>query len=1196
MNRKNIWKKAGSAFIALVLAAGIGSAWRSETVMAANVSRTVTYGNAAVSTDGYTVKDDEYGNRKIWDGTNGQYVYLGGRKFHLLSRDNEVTLLRTAEVVKCVNSDNELTLADLWDTLDSLEQAQVLTVSLPEETFTANNTVYTAPALQQVKTYQLSLNDVFRYYGGLTDHYNGYTRSDCHINKYNIAKENPWVNFSIYGALKLDLSSVAFTTAAGVEKPDTFSTTGWVRDNKSNRLTFSDETDFQATMISTQAVENGAVQVKVDNLPAVHSYTQISAMALDANGSVAAYGKIGAAQAGTYSFTLPDSMNAGSYTLKIFAEAVSENTNASDHISKMAEFTLTVTEGTQNTVSVINLNDTNLHLTENSGTEKQEVKSDQAITPIVYTVDSYLEPSLTNPTNTQCGYYIPDGYESEDSLEGTGLQITVDQARKTVTISGTPTRNIELVLPAAEAQRSRGNVSKLLYLLGDGKLGGTTEDMVWYTDIGSPKDCTAGMTETNITDQTVTVCYKPTIQYPVMGKASFSLNHCHKITTKYDGQYGTVKVTVNGYETSYAEYNNGSGTQRFPKLEIDPKQGYQCGKVEIINCDTNQPINWKENGTFWMPDADVEISIAFEPKTYVVTVAEAAGGTASASHTAAAKDTEITLTANPQEDYQLAGWQVVRTDGTESIAVQDHKFTMPEGDVTVTPIFELKQTSIAQAEEAIRLIDVIGQVVFTEECASRITQARTAYDALSAVQKTLIPDKKLTLLTNAEAVFAELKEQTEADQAAAKVVEDKINAIGTVAYTERCKTAIGEARAAYEELEEAQKRWLADETVMTLTIAERTYLELKKQSENQLTDQGAADTAVKMFYLIGDVTYTDTSKAAINAARAVYDRLTAEQKALISADQLAILTKAEATYAAYQKQAEDQKAAEEAAKRAEEEKKAAEEAAKRDEEKKAADQTAADTAVAAIHAIGTVSYTDKSKALIEAARAAYDTLTVDQKTLIPADKVTILTNAETQYAALTAAALAPKLEQTKAAQNSVAISWKADQKATAGYRIYIKGGSFKKFTKVADTKKGVTSYTIKKANNKKLAAGTQYELKIVSLKKSGKKTAELSAQKLKAVTVTAAPKFTSAARSKNGKNITLKWKKVSGASGYEIQMSTKAKSGFKKLTTAKAKATSYTRKSLSKSKTYYFRMRTYKTINGKKFYSSWSAVKKVNKK
>ncbi|MBQ9283345.1 MAG: hypothetical protein IJ717_04415 [Treponema sp.] len=61
-------------------------------------------------------------------------------------------------------------------------------------------------------------------------------------------------------------------------------------------------------------------------------------------------------------------------------------------------------------------------------------------------------------------------------------------------------------------------------------------------------------------------------------------------------------------------------------------------------------------------------------------------------------------------------------------------------------------------------------------------------------------------------------------------------------------------------------------------------------------------------------------------------------------------------------------------------------------------QKAADAVIAKITAIGTVTYTDESKAKIDDARKAYDALTEAQKALVPAETLSVLTAAETAYA------------------------------------------------------------------------------------------------------------------------------------------------------------------------------------------------------
>ena len=72
--------------------------------------------------------------------------------------------------------------------------------------------------------------------------------------------------------------------------------------------------------------------------------------------------------------------------------------------------------------------------------------------------------------------------------------------------------------------------------------------------------------------------------------------------------------------------------------------------------------------------------------------------------------------------------------------------------------------------------------------------------------------------------------------------------------------------------------------------------------------------------------------------------------------------------------------------------------------KETADQKAAAAVIEKITAIGTVTYTSESKAKIDEARTAYDALTEAQKALIPAETLSVLTNAESTYGTLKAAA------------------------------------------------------------------------------------------------------------------------------------------------------------------------------------------------
>lgn len=100
-------------------------------------------------------------------------------------------------------------------------------------------------------------------------------------------------------------------------------------------------------------------------------------------------------------------------------------------------------------------------------------------------------------------------------------------------------------------------------------------------------------------------------------------------------------------------------------------------------------------------------------------------------------------------------------------------------------------------------------------------------------------------------------------------------------------------------------------------------------------------------------------------------------------------------------------------------------------------------------------------------------------------------------------------------------------------------------------------------------------------------------------TFTIKPKATSISSvAAKSKGFTVKWKKLTTqTTGYQIQYSTSSKfSSAKTVTVSKNKTTSKTITKLKAKKKYYVRVRTYKTVNGTKYYSSWSKAKTVTTK
>lgn len=139
------------------------------------------------------------------------------------------------------------------------------------------------------------------------------------------------------------------------------------------------------------------------------------------------------------------------------------------------------------------------------------------------------------------------------------------------------------------------------------------------------------------------------------------------------------------------------------------------------------------------------------------------------------------------------------------------------------------------------------------------------------------------------------------------------------------------------------------------------------------------------------------------------------------------------------------------------------------------------------------------------------------------------------------------------------------------------------------------SVTVKDANGKKLTENKEYTVsyssgckKVGSYKVTVKMKGDYSGTK--AITFKINPKGTTVSKLTAGnKKLNVSIKKASGVSGYEVEYSLKSnfKSSKKKATTTPT----VTIKSLKAKKTYYVRVRTYKTVKGKKYYSSWSAYK-----
>lgn len=178
------------------------------------------------------------------------------------------------------------------------------------------------------------------------------------------------------------------------------------------------------------------------------------------------------------------------------------------------------------------------------------------------------------------------------------------------------------------------------------------------------------------------------------------------------------------------------------------------------------------------------------------------------------------------------------------------------------------------------------------------------------------------------------------------------------------------------------------------------------------------------------------------------------------------------------------------------------------------------------------------------------------------------------------------------ANNFVTLTWDK-QTAANGYEVFKYDASSKKYVLY----KNITNPNTNTCKVTGLASNKKYDFKVRAYQiDDSEKTYAPFGAVVSQYTSIAKPKLNSA-KSTSKKKIKSSWSKVGGASGYQVMWSTyKNFSKNYKTKSVKAKYSSKTVTTAQSKKTYYVRVRAYKTINGKKVYSPWSNAKKVKTK
>ncbi len=165
----------------------------------------------------------------------------------------------------------------------------------------------------------------------------------------------------------------------------------------------------------------------------------------------------------------------------------------------------------------------------------------------------------------------------------------------------------------------------------------------------------------------------------------------------------------------------------------------------------------------------------------------------------------------------------------------------------------------------------------------------------------------------------------------------------------------------------------------------------------------------------------------------------------------------------------------------------------------------------------------------------------------------------------------------------IKLTWKSVAGAT-GYRIYRGSNLIRSIT---------SGSTITCTDTTANTNGTLYTFRVVPTAPTGAGLARnLAVYRLARPAV-------SSVKNSAARKITVRWKKNAKANGYQIQYNTNSKfaSGNKTVNITRASTVSRVIGGIAKGKTYYVRIRTYKTVGNSKWWSAWSPARsvKINK-
>lgn len=237
-----------------------------------------------------------------------------------------------------------------------------------------------------------------------------------------------------------------------------------------------------------------------------------------------------------------------------------------------------------------------------------------------------------------------------------------------------------------------------------------------------------------------------------------------------------------------------------------------------------------------------------------------------------------------------------------------------------------------------------------------------------------------------------------------------------------------------------------------------------------------------------------------------------------------------------------------------------------------------------------------SKDKIKAAREAYDS--IDSALEVYITNYKTLTDAESRFSQLVTEYFKRNRIQPVATQKSiqeVLVTWNGSPYAD-GYMLYRsekKDGDYKEIGRVTTLSYRDTAVVLGRSYYYKVIPFVSMDSQNKNLIRGEEGTVSIK------ITLKAPKKLKLSIKKKSAKKkyVKLKWNKLEKASGYVIYRSTKKKGKYKKIKVIKSgKNTTFTDKKVKQKKKYFYKIRGYRTINGKKVYGKYSVIRKIKVK